>query len=145
MQVVDSPNQRDALLDVYLVRPESAFTSCNTVQGISDHCWVLLEVEWEENYCRPQEERLVPVYHKANILGLQIFLRDRFAIWASNGRCVEDVWNNFKNIILEGIERSVPHKILRKNSDPEYYNKKVKKLKLKVRKAYNRRKLGQQY
>jgi hypothetical protein len=28
---------------------------------------------------------------------------------------------------------------------PEYYNKEVKNLKLKVRKAYNRRKLGQWY
>jgi hypothetical protein len=37
--------------------------------------------------------------------------------------------------------------MLRKNSDPEYYNKEVKKLKLKVRKAYtsNRKRLGQQY
>jgi hypothetical protein len=53
------------------------------------------------------------------------------------------VWTNFKNLILESIERFIPHKILRKNLDPEYYNKEVKKL--KVRKAYNRRKLGQQY
>jgi hypothetical protein len=50
-QVVDSPTRADALLDVYLVCPESSFTSCSIVQGISDHCWVLLEVEWEENYC----------------------------------------------------------------------------------------------
>jgi hypothetical protein len=57
-QVVDSPTGGDALLDVYLVRPESAFTSCSIVQGISDHCGVLLEVEREENYCRPQVERL---------------------------------------------------------------------------------------
>jgi hypothetical protein len=35
--------------------------------------------------------------------------------------------------------------MMRKNSDPEYYNKEVKKLKLKVWKAYNRSKLGQQY
>jgi hypothetical protein len=61
----------------------------------------------------------------------------------NHGRCVEDVWNNFKNIILESIERFVPYKILRTNSDPEYYNREVKKLKLKVRKAYIRRKLGQ--
>jgi hypothetical protein len=47
-QVVDSPTQGDALLDVYLVRPESLFTSCTIVQGISDHCGVLLEVEWEK-------------------------------------------------------------------------------------------------
>jgi hypothetical protein len=53
------------------------------------------------------------VYHKANI-------------WASKGRCVEEVWTNFKNIILESIERFIPHKILRKNSDTEYYNKEAK-------------------
>ena len=39
-------------------------------------------------------------------------------------------------------QRFVPHKILRKNSDPEYYNKEIKRLKSKVRKAYNKRKLG---
>jgi len=41
----------------------------------------------------------------------------------------------------ESLKRFVPHKILRKNSDPEYYNKEIKRLKSKVRKAYNRRKL----
>ena len=34
---------------------------------------------------------------------------------------------------------------LEKNSDPEYYNKEIKQLKSKVRKAYNRRKLGVHY
>ena len=38
-----------------------------------------------------------------------------------------------------------PHKILKPNPDPEYYNKEVKRLKVKVRKAYNRRKLGANY
>jgi hypothetical protein len=60
-QVVDSPTREDALLDVYLVGPESSFTSCCILQGISGHCGVLLGVEWEENYCRPRVERLVPV------------------------------------------------------------------------------------
>jgi hypothetical protein len=122
-QVEGSPTRGDALLDVYLVLPEGSFTSCSIVHGISDHCEVLLEVEWEENYCRPQVERLLPVYHKANVLGLQNFLRDKFAIWARNGRCVEEIWNNFKNIIFESIGRFIPHNTLRKNSDPEYYNK----------------------
>jgi cell shape-determining protein MreC len=85
------------------------------------------------------------VYHKTNVLGLQTFLQDKFTIRASNGRCVEEIRNNFKNIIFKSIERFVPHKIPKNNSDPEYYNKEVKRLKLKVRKAYNRRKLGQQY
>jgi hypothetical protein len=55
---------------------------------------------------------------------------------------VEEIWNNYKNIVCESIECFVPHKILRKNSDPEYYNNEIKRLKSKVRKAYNRRKLG---
>jgi hypothetical protein len=82
---------------------------------------------------------------EANILGLQTFLPDKFAIWASSDRVDEAVCNYFKNIILESIERFIPQNILRNKSNPEYYNKEVKKLKLKVRKAYNRRKLGQQY
>jgi hypothetical protein len=44
-QGVNSPNQWDALLDVYLVRAEIAFTSCSNVHEISDHFGVLLEVE----------------------------------------------------------------------------------------------------
>jgi hypothetical protein len=59
---------------------------------------------------------------------LQIVLRSIFAIWAGNGGCVEEVWNNFKSIILQGNERFIPHRILRKNADPDYYNKEVEKL-----------------
>ena len=35
-----------------------------------------------------------------------------------------------------------PHKILRNIKNPEYQNKKFKRLKVKYRKAYNRRKFG---
>jgi len=74
--------------------------------------------------------------------GRRTFLRDKFVVWASNGSNVEEIWNNLKNIVYESIERFMPHKTLRKNSDPKYYNKEIKQLKSKVRKAYNRRKLG---
>jgi len=58
---------------------------------------------------------------------------------------MEEKRNNLKNIVYECIERFVPCKILRKNSDPEYYNKEIKRSKSKARKAYNRRKLGAHY
>jgi hypothetical protein len=61
-QVVNGATRGDALLDVYLVQPESFVNSCTIEQGITDHRGVLLEVEWEENYCRPEVERPVPVY-----------------------------------------------------------------------------------
>ena len=65
-------------------------------------------------------ERLVPAYHKTNVTGLQNFLMGKFASWASNGSCVEEVWKRFKEIVFESIDHFVPHKILRKNPDPEY-------------------------
>ena len=91
-----------------------------------------------------QEKRLVPAYHKANVLGLQQFLRDKLPTWSNNGSRVEDIWKKFKDIVFEGIERFVPHKILKPNPNPEYY-KEVKRLKLKFRRAYNKRKLGANY
>ena len=63
-QVADSPKREDALLDVYLFRPEISFTASSIEQGISDHHGVILEVEWEENFCVRQVENLVPVHHK---------------------------------------------------------------------------------
>jgi hypothetical protein len=78
------------------------------------------------------------------MLELQKFLRDKLPTWANNGSCVEDIWKNFKDIVFEGIERFVPHKLLKPTPDPEY-NKEVKRLKVKFRRAYNRRKLGEHY
>jgi len=54
--------------------------------------------------------RVVPVYNKTDVLGLQTFLHDKFAVWASNGSCVEEIWNNLKNIVYECIKRFVTYK-----------------------------------
>jgi hypothetical protein len=35
-QVVSGPTRGDAMLDIYLLRPESSLISCNIVPGISD-------------------------------------------------------------------------------------------------------------
>jgi hypothetical protein len=101
-------------------------------------------VDWVGSGVVTQEKRLVPAYHKTNVIGLQNFLWDKLPTWANNGSCIEDIWNNFKDIVFEGTERFVPHKILKQNLDPEYY-KEVKHLKVKVGRAYNRRKLGKHY
>ena len=90
-------------------------------------------------------ESLVPVYHKTNVPGLQSFLRGKFASWTSNGSCVKDIWKSFKDIVFESIDRLVPYIILRKNPDPECCNKEMKRLKAKVRRVYNKRKLGRLY
>ena len=75
-QIVSVPTRRHALLDIYFLRTASSLISCNIFPGISDHNWVLLEVEWDE-ICQEQNvEGIVPVYHKTDVLGLQAFLRE---------------------------------------------------------------------
>jgi hypothetical protein len=144
-QVIRGLTGGDALLDIYLLRPDNSLTSCNIVPSISDHSGVLLEVEWDE-ICREQKrERIVPLYHKTNVLGLQTFLREKFTLEAGNGSCVEEIWKSYRDTVFEGMERSVPHKSLSKNPDPEYYDREVKRLKVKVRRAYNKRKFGGYY
>jgi hypothetical protein len=88
--VVGSPTRADALLDVYFVRPENSLVSCSIVHGISDQCWVLLEVRWDEICHAPRVERLVSVYHKSDV-GLETFVRDEFAGWTGNCSCVKEI------------------------------------------------------
>jgi hypothetical protein len=52
------------------------------------------------------------------VLGLQTSLWDKLAIWASNIKCVEEIWKNFKEIMYKGIECFVPHKSLKKRAGP---------------------------
>ena len=141
-QVTKSPTRGDALLDVYLVKPDSSVTSCSIVQGISDHHGVLLEIEWEKKFLCHQPDKLIPVYSKTDVISLQTFLNEKYLDWARNGSSVEHIWINFKNIIQESVKCFVPHKIRKKKPDPEYYTRGIKKLKIKVRKAYIKRKLG---
>jgi len=58
---------------------------------------------------------------------------------------VEEIRKNFKETVFQIIEHSLPHKLLKKNQDPEYYSREVKGLKVKIRRAYNKRKLGEHF
>ena len=107
--VVNSPTQRDALLDIYIVRSESSFTASSIVQGISYHHGVIQEAELEENWCVPQVENLVPVYQKRDVI-----LQDKLWVWASNFNTVKEICNNFNVTVPTRPERFFPHKLLRK-------------------------------
>jgi hypothetical protein len=48
-------------------------------------------VEWEGNYCEPKVEKIIPVYHETNILGLQTFLWDN----SQYGQAMVDVLRKY--------------------------------------------------
>jgi len=79
---------------------------------------VILEVEWEDTCTEPQVERVIPVYNKTDVSGLQTFLRDNFVVWASNSSNVDEIRNNLINIVYESIERFMPHNTFKKNRTP---------------------------
>jgi len=143
--LVSGPTREDALLDIFLSRSEASLIPFNILPGISDYNGALLEVQWDEIFRESKVERIVLLYHQIYILGLQVVLRDEFNLRAGKGSWVQEIWENFKDIIFEAIKRYVTQKILSKNLDPEYYNKKVKRLKIKVRKINNKRKFWQPY
>jgi hypothetical protein len=144
-QVVSGPTGGDALLDICLLRPERSLISCNSLPRINDHNGVLLEVEWDEICPERKVKKIVPVYHKTDVLCLQAFLWENFKLRAGNGSCVEHIWKSYKDIIFEGVERYIPQKILSKDLDPEYCNKEIKRLMVKGREMYNKRTFGQPY
>jgi hypothetical protein len=52
------------------------------------------------------------------------------------------MWDNFKGKVHHSVECFVSHKLLKIRCDYEYYNEDIKRLKTKVTKAHNKRKLG---
>ena len=76
---------------IYLLKSKSSLISSNILPVISEHNGALFEIEWDE-ICRESKfERIVPVYHKTDVLGFQAFLRDKFNLWAENVSCVEEI------------------------------------------------------
>ena len=71
------------------------------------------------------------VYYKTDVSG------DKFVVRASNGGSVEEIWNNLKNIVYEGIGRFIPHKIVTKEAGYKQKIVRVQRLiNIKFPKAY---------
>jgi hypothetical protein len=71
------------------------------VQGISDHCGVLLEVERGEKYREPQAERLVPVYHEKTF---QVFIVS-CRINSHDGQVIVVAWRVLGNVLRKSSSR----------------------------------------
>jgi hypothetical protein len=67
--------------------------------GISGHNGVELEVEWDEICRESNVEKIVSLYYKMGILGLQSFLWEKVNLWPGIGSCVEEIWKHNMHII----------------------------------------------
>jgi len=94
MPVVGSPTWGGALLDVYLVQPTFSLVSCSIVLGISNHCGII--GNWlEQNLPCTTSGKISPVVWQNRCFRFANFPQDKFARWAENGSCMEEIWKNF--------------------------------------------------
>ncbi len=76
---------------------------------------------------------------KANTEGLHHYLREQYDRFLTIDGGMDEIWKAFKNILDNALQTFVPCKFLKSNSDPEYYNAKIRRMKRKTRKAFNNR------
>ncbi len=132
-------------MDVYLIRPKEVFISSEVVEGISDHKEVLLDLDGNISRKGITIGTKVRQYKKANIGGLQGFLREQYDRFLRTDGGMEEIWGVFKDIIFEALQKFVPCKILKNNPDPEYYTAKIRRMKRITRKAFKNRKRSSEH
>jgi hypothetical protein len=128
------------ILDVVLVRPKDLWIKTEVLDGISDHRVPIVKMMLGAAQEMVGKGKIWN-YKKANALEVKRLFKSKYNKWESG--ClddIEEIWKNFKNICEEIREICVPSKVVVKNTDPPYYNKKVKIMKRKCRMIYNREK-----
>ena len=131
------------VLDVILVKPEELWCKTEVIDGISDHRIPITTLFIKANKIEEERQSKVWYYRKANVQEVKEEFKDKYTEWESVGEGdVEKMWNGFKAICNDIRDKYVPSKVLRANSDPVYYNRKVKKLKSLSRKLHNLKKHG---
>jgi hypothetical protein len=78
------------------------------------------------------------MYNKTNILGLRTLIREKFSSRASNGKVLKKCGLILRLFFFKESKNFLPHKIMRKNSDPVKHNRGLKRLNAIVRRASNR-------
>jgi hypothetical protein len=127
-------------LDIALVRPEEMWLRTEIIDGISDHKIPIIHLAISP-VNQQNSEKIIWNYKKTVKCDLKQAFSDHFCQWNTiDNDDVDNMWTSFKNICEEIQDTYVPHKILKGNADPSYYDKNVKKLKQRCRKLYNQKK-----
>ncbi len=87
-QVVDKPTHQNSMLDI---SPIDMLYYCDVIQGISDHNAVVLEINATISKVNDKIGNRIWQYRKADINGLQHFLKLNYAVLEKLGGGLEDM------------------------------------------------------
>ena len=146
MQVITEPTHApNNILDVFLVSPPEIVIGSLVEPGISDHKLITLDITVGNiPPSPPKPDQQAWNYSKVDLPGITSFLQESFHEWSTQQGDINNYWTSFKTLLDLARTRYIPQRRLRRNGDPVYYNKEVKALKIKCRKAYPERRSKQE-
>ena len=114
-QHVNSPTRLNRILDLVLTNAPGNCSSCTVIPGISDHEAIHAMFEFQA-VRHKQPARKIPLYNKADWEGYHehmVEFHNNFMAEGTSTATVDDAWNKFKQAILRGAAKFVPHKTAR--------------------------------
>jgi len=112
-QMVTEPTRYDNILDLFLTNNPTLVSKVSILPGIADHDMIYAEVS-----IRPKLNKQVPrsmhVYRRADWESLKRHMSDFKDSFLSTceGRSVNQLWIEFRDTLLKGIDKFVPTKTL---------------------------------
>ena len=108
-QLVREPTRVSNVLDLLLTNIPERINFTKVLPGISDHQIPLTEMSLCVNR-RRQAERKIPLYRRADWIGLNDYLESIIAPLYTSSASVEDIWQQLKSALHEASEKYIPSK-----------------------------------
>ena len=142
-QHVMEPTRGENTLDLVMSKSELDVQNLNVSYklGKSDHNIITWEfvtcVAFKDNKIK------VPDFRKANFIRFREIMNNLDWVQLFRGKDVNQIWELFKNNLIEGMHKCIPYRQLRRKDRPKWLNKNILKLtKLKAEKWRELRELG---
>jgi len=141
-QIVDVPTRLDKTLDILLTNNP---TPVNRIKGMppigkSDHD--IIHIEYDVNAKRIRKTpRKILLYNKADFESLRKHLHDfseRLQSTKIDQASANDIWNNFKDTLLKGIEKFIPSKMSKSKVGYPWIDLEIKRLIRKREKLFHK-------
>ena len=128
-QKVTKPTRENSILDLCFKNTPSFIEDIDVIGGISDHDIVVIEADVKPKLMRPAKRKIF-LYRKANyeqisndIIGLDKNLSPDFV----NEHSVDEIWTDFKDILLASIDKHIPSKMSSSRFNLPWVNHSIKR------------------
>jgi len=127
-QIVREPTRKDNILDLIITNRPNQTTRIQSLPGIGDHNAVFAEMNIKPAR-RKQTPREIPLYHKADWLGLRKFMEETADLIRGDARTstAEHLWSTLRDRLQEGIKKFIPHKTTKTQESCRWINRDLKR------------------